>query len=129
MLYGDPLVGPNGKPLCGATFAEHLAKELNPFGTDTTDQIEMQSDATLKGLKIYYYGRATTYAGGRLLSTPLRSKVVQGLLEKSEAAGEWAEPVAMGFVDYKIWRAGVLENVDTRIEGGCYAEFRSPSAQ
>jgi hypothetical protein len=88
MLYGDPLAGPNGKPLCAATFFENTSQELNPFNTDVADMVEEQAKNTLEAAKIYYYGRATTYAGSRLLTTPLRSSVVQGFLEKSQAAAE-----------------------------------------
>jgi hypothetical protein len=90
--------------------------------------VEDQTKNTLEAAQIYYYGRATTWAGGRLLTVPLRSRVVQGLLEKSEAAAEYGDVAAMAFVDYKLGKAG-LATLNTRLDGGCYASFLPPSIQ
>jgi RHS repeat-associated protein len=121
--------GPNGKPLCVATWAESAIDEFNPFNTNVDDMLEDEFKDLLEGLRYYYTAQAVNYALLNGLSYPMRSAIVRGLLERGGMLAEKGIPLAaVGFADYKLFNA-LDATLETRSKGECYASFLPMSDQ
>jgi hypothetical protein len=121
-------LAPNGRPLCVAAYGESVQREFNPLSTDTDDMIEEQSRNTAENLDYFLKASAGYYAMHQGLVKPLASPVVRGLLADSELAGKASRVITMVAVGCKLIIA-LVDNIELRRDGGCYASFLPPSMQ